>query len=109
MARYKEYGYDIQNGKAIIPEWEKEIKERAFEDCKELTSIIIPESVKEIGEDAFSYCSSLTNIAIPPSVTKIGENAFCDCSNLTEVRIPKGCNVDDFAFKDCPNVQIIRY
>ena len=27
MARYKEYGYDIQNGKAIIPEWEMEIKE----------------------------------------------------------------------------------
>ena len=27
MARYKEYGYDIQNGKAIIPEWETEIKE----------------------------------------------------------------------------------
>ena len=26
MARYKEYGYDIQNGKAIIPEWETEIK-----------------------------------------------------------------------------------
>lgn len=30
MARYKEYGYDIQNGKAIIPEWETEIKEEAF-------------------------------------------------------------------------------
>ena len=27
MARYKEYGYDIQNGKAIIPEWETEINE----------------------------------------------------------------------------------
>ena len=26
MARYKEYGYDIQDGKAIIPEWETEIK-----------------------------------------------------------------------------------
>ncbi len=25
MARYKECGYDIQNGKAIIPEWETEI------------------------------------------------------------------------------------
>ena len=25
MARYQEYGYDIQNGKAIIPEWETEI------------------------------------------------------------------------------------
>ena len=27
MAKYKQYGYDIQNGKAIIPEWETEIKE----------------------------------------------------------------------------------
>lgn len=27
MARYKQYGYDIQNDKAIIPEWETEIKE----------------------------------------------------------------------------------
>ena len=26
MARYKKYGYDIQDGKAIIPEWETEIK-----------------------------------------------------------------------------------
>ena len=26
MAKYKEYGYDIQNGKAIILEWETEIK-----------------------------------------------------------------------------------
>ena len=42
MARYKEYGYDIQNGKAIIPEWETEIREEAFKDCKELTSISIP-------------------------------------------------------------------
>ena len=42
MARYKKYGYDIQDGKAIIPEWETEIKDKAFEDCKELTSISIP-------------------------------------------------------------------
>jgi hypothetical protein len=26
MAVYKQDGYDIQNGKAIIPEWETEIK-----------------------------------------------------------------------------------
>ena len=30
MAKYKQYGYDIQNGKAIILEWETEIKEEAF-------------------------------------------------------------------------------
>ena len=27
MAKYKEYGYDIQDGKAMIPEWVAEIKE----------------------------------------------------------------------------------
>ena len=27
MALYKEYGYDIRDGIAIIPEWEMEIKE----------------------------------------------------------------------------------
>ena len=27
MAKYKQYGYDIQDCKAIIPEWETEIKE----------------------------------------------------------------------------------
>lgn len=31
MARYKECGYDIKDGIAIIPEWEMEIEEGAFE------------------------------------------------------------------------------
>ena len=31
MARYKEYGYDIKDGVAIIPKWEMEIEEGAFE------------------------------------------------------------------------------
>ena len=48
LARYKEYGYDIQDGKAIIPEWETEIKEEAFKDCKELTSVELPQWIKKI-------------------------------------------------------------
>ena len=50
MARYKEYGYDIQNGKAIIPEWETEIKEEAFKDCNKLTSVEFPLWIKKIGK-----------------------------------------------------------
>ena len=79
MARYKQYGYDIQNGKAIIPEWETEIKEGAFEYCKELTSVEFPQWIKKIGIDAFRGCSSLTSITIPPSVTEIGSSAFSGC------------------------------
>ena len=48
-ARYKEYDYDIQNGKAIIPEWETEIKEEAFWSCEELTSAELPQWIKKIG------------------------------------------------------------
>ena len=115
-----------------IPESVTEIGERAFYGCSSLTSITIPESVTEIGELAFCGCSSLTSITIPPLVTKIGNAtflncfsltyitippsvteigafAFLNCYSLTEVRIPKGCYVTESAFKDCPNVQIIRY
>jgi hypothetical protein len=53
MARYKEYGYDIQNGKAIIPEWETEIKDWAFKWCGELTSVEFPQWIKKIGKRAF--------------------------------------------------------
>ena len=88
MAKYKEYGYDIQDGKAIIPEWETEIKEEAFKYCKELTSIIIPPSVTVIGSCAFSGCSSLTSITIPPSVTEIRKYAFYGCTNLTHAEGP---------------------
>ena len=56
MAKYKEYGYDIQDGKAIIPEWETEIKEKAFKWCEELTSVELPQWIKKIGKEAFYGC-----------------------------------------------------
>ena len=59
MAKYKEYGYDIQNGKAIIPEWETEIKEEAFKGCKELTSVELPRWIKKIGHSAFFNCTNV--------------------------------------------------
>ena len=81
----------------------------AFHNCLSLTSITIPPLVTKIGNATFLNCFSLTYITIPPSVTEIGAFAFLNCYSLTEVRIPKGCYVTESAFKDCPNVQIIRY
>ena len=59
-----------------------EIGEKAFYNCKSLTSIEIPDGVISIGNDAFSECFNLTSIEIPNSVQSIGWRAFEDCENL---------------------------
>lgn len=64
------------------------LDERAFHDCKYLTSVKIPEGVKSIGKDAFRWCEKITSIEIPLSVTNIGENAFSCCECLSSVNIP---------------------
>ncbi len=86
------------------------IGERAFEDCKSLTSIQIPNSVTSIGELAFWHCESLTSIQIPNSVTSIGKHAFRDCKSLTSVRLLNpNTIIGEDAFKDCsPSLKILR-
>ena len=59
------------NGKTVA-----DIGYKAFENCRNLTSITIPEGITSIGRDAFRSCTSLTRIIIPDSVTSIGNRAF---------------------------------
>lgn len=78
------------------------IGEKAFDDCKGLTSITIPEGVTSIGNRAFSYCSGLTSITIPKGVTAIGYGTFSRCCNLTSITIPEGVtSIGDEAFDGC--------
>ena len=60
----------------IVPNSIISIGERAFCNCKSMTSITLPLSVKNIGYKAFHNCSSLKTITIPNSVIAIGERAF---------------------------------
>lgn len=64
MEKYEEYGYNIQDGKVIIPELETEIKKVAFEDCSNLASVSIPPSVTEIENWVFSDCPSLASFFV---------------------------------------------
>ena len=93
-----------------IPNSVTSIGDSAFEDCKSLTSIQIPNSVTSIGELAFWHCESLTSIQIPNSVTSIGRGAFSDCKSLTSIQIPNSVtSIGEDAFKDCsPSLKILR-
>ena len=89
----------------IIPNGVTNIGDRAFSECKSLTSIKIPNSVKNIGDSAFYGCRSLTSINIPDSVTNIGDKAFWGCSSLTSINIPNSVtNIGDSAFRRCDNL-----
>ena len=81
-----------------VPGTVTNIGDKAFFECKSLTSINIPDSVTSIGKSAFYRCKSLTSINIPNSVTSIGNEAF-GCCHLTNINIPNSVtSIGDRAF-----------
>lgn len=61
----------------------------AFEECKELNSIIIPNTVKSIGDMAFCHCNSLSHVQLPISLDSIHERTFYYCENLRSIQFPE--------------------
>ena len=93
---------------SIIPNSVTSIGEKAFHDCRGLTSIDIPNSVISIGKDAFNYCWGLTSINIPNSVTSIGTGAFEECGRLTSLTIGNAVTkIEMYAFSRCRNLTSI--
>jgi hypothetical protein len=81
------------------------IGQKAFEDCKGLTSISIPRSITTIGSNAFYGCTGLSTISIPRSVTTIGSYAFYGCTGLSTITIPDDITIiESGLFKDCVNL-----
>ncbi len=85
-----------------------EIRNYAFQNCSNLTSITIPSSVTSIGSYAFSGCSSLSTVTFGENsqLTSIGNNAFSSCSSLTSITIPENvASIGNYAFSGCSSLQ----
>ena len=92
----------------VIPPYVTNIGISSFSKCEKLTSVSIPNNVTNIGETAFNECSSITSINIPDNLISIGKGAFYKCSSLTAVKIPKGVTIiDDYTFANCKKLAYV--
>ena len=79
------------------------IREKAFINYSQLTSVKIPDSITSIGASAFSNCSGLTGeFVIPDSVKTIEFGTFYGCKKLTSITIGNGVtSIGTSAFYNC--------
>ena len=71
----------------FIPPTVKVIKDEAFFDCLQRTTVNHREGLEEIGAMAFS-CTSIHSIICPPAVKEIGVGTFQECRRLRGITIP---------------------
>ena len=82
----------------VIPDCVESIEDGAFCGCKMLT-ITLPKSLLKIGDRAFADCRGLTSIRFPNSLKVIGKEAFAGCERLDGYIIPGGITIGEDAFK----------
>ena len=76
----------------------KTIGNAAFQDCRNLQSVVLHEGLETIGNFAFQS-SSVSEINLPSTLKKIGESAFQNCWNVETIVVPDGVeNIGNQAF-----------
>ena len=97
-----------KKGEFIIPDSVLRIKNRAFINCGDITSLIIPQGITIIPQAGFKNCQSLAEIVIPESVETICEWAFEGCENLHRIVIPNSLKrIMLAAFYGCNNISAL--
>ena len=119
-ATSKGFTYEIENGKAIITEYngtEKKvtipsklggkpvvkIDDNAFSGNGYIQNVFLPSTLETIGKCAFKECTKLAEIKIPAKTATIKQQAFEGCTLLRKVTFETGADksIDWRAFKDC--------
>ena len=93
----------------VLPNGLKRIEDGAFWGCSNMTSANIPSGLTYLGSDAFRNASSLSSsIVLPSTLSEIGSSAFKRCTSLSNVTIENGVEIiGGSAFVDCSNLKSI--
>ena len=80
----------------------KSIKDHAFFECPQLTSVITPNTITSIGKCAFAGCKHLKTVTLSNSINIIEDQVFFLCHELTTMVIPEGVtSIGICAFEEC--------
>ena len=92
-----------------IPDSVVSIRDGAFAQCRNLTSMIIPDAVNNLGAGAFTNCANLSSIVLGSGIKSLNNGVFQNCKSLSTIDLPDGItSVDDFAFYGCTNLASIN-
>lgn len=90
-------GYDKPTGELTLPSSVTHegtpytvtaVDDKAFLDCKRITSLHVPSSIATIGARAFANDTSLTEVTIDEGLASIARMAFSQCKNLATIHLP---------------------
>ena len=88
-----------------FPDSLKEIEEKAFSQCVDLTDIQFGNKLECIEKNAFSSCIGLEEIVLPGSLRVIESQAFASCSKLKNIVFNEGLQIiEQSAFYVCKNL-----
>lgn len=85
------------------------IGERAFFNCRKLSSVNLPNTLETIGSEAFSSCIALTRISLPDSLKELGGSSFYQCEALKTLEVGAGLkDVGELDFWNCSYLSVIN-
>lgn len=73
----------------------------AFENCKNLESIVLPKSLKTLGRGAFKGCEALKSVELPTSINLTDLETFSYCYKLESINVSSVRVIDNYAFAEC--------
>lgn len=91
-----------------IPASVDTIGKYAFYHCEVLPSIVLPSNLHALGSSVFMYCYAMDTIVIPGNITVLPTYIFGSCTGLKSVTLPEGLTtISSYAFYKCSSLKSI--
>lgn len=102
--------YNCKMKKVIISDSVTVIEPQAFKDCPNLSMIEFGDNIEIIGEQAFYGCNAIEALSLPDKVETIGKQAFYNCKQLGELLMPDSVKeIGEEAFAGCTALAKIEF